>query len=76
MPDYDSIDERQVVERTGRGWDEWFRVLTVFDREHEERRDYHERARHLREEYRLDPWWARAVAVRYGREHEHERERG
>jgi hypothetical protein len=74
MPDYESIGERQVVERTGRGWDEWFRVLSVFDREHEERREYHERARHLREEYRLDPWWARAVAVRYGREHASERE--
>jgi hypothetical protein len=64
MPDFDAISEDDVMSGTGRGWPEWFRVLAEYDREYDDV-TAGERRRYLREEFGLDPWWARAVVVRY-----------
>ncbi len=64
MPDYESISEAAVMNRTGRGWPEWFRVLDVYEREYDDV-THRDRLHHLQEEFGLDTWWARAVAVRY-----------
>ena len=64
VADFDSISETDVMSATGRGWPEWFRVLAAYDREYDDVTPV-DRRRYLREEFRLDPWWARAVTARY-----------
>lgn len=51
-----------VLERTGRGWDEWFALLDAWGAAE---RTHTEIARRLREEYAVDGWWAQSVTVAY-----------
>jgi hypothetical protein len=56
------ISDKAVQAGTGKGWDEWFRLL---DARHTQGEGHTARARHLREQYGLSPWWAQVIAIRY-----------
>ncbi len=56
------ISDEVVRARTGKGSDEWYRLLDEWgaaDRGHTLT------ARHLAQEYGLSPWWAQCVTIRY-----------
>jgi len=57
-----SIGDAAVRERTGKGWDEWFAVLDAYGAPGAGATG---RARHLRQEYGVPPWWSHAVTSRW-----------
>ncbi len=59
-----TISDAAVAAKTGRVWREWFAEL---DRAGAEGWDHKTIAKHLREGYRIDFWWAQTVAVAYER---------
>ena len=58
------MSEEGITSRTGRGWDDWFRILDAWDGTG---RTHPEIARHLREEHGVDGWWAQGITVGYER---------
>lgn len=67
MPDTGEprIGDQTVRRRTGRGWEEWFRLL---DRWGAVERDHAAIARYMEEAHGVSGWWAQTVAVEYERE--------
>ena len=60
--DFRKISDESVQEKTGRGWEEWFKILDEWS--------IKERGQtfitwQLRERYKLSPWWAQVIATRY-----------
>ena len=49
------ISDEAVKAKTGKGWEEWFKILDA-------------RVEQLREHHGLSPWWAQTVTIRYERE--------
>ncbi len=58
------VAEEKVLEVTGRGWQDWFRLLDEWGAPS---RTHTEIARWLREEHRVDGWYAQALTVGYER---------
>jgi len=58
------MTERDAKAATGRGWEEWYRVLDESGGPAPGRRAITER---LAKEFGLAPWWAQTVAVEYER---------
>ena len=56
------ISEEAVKAKTGKIWEEWFTILESWGAKE---KGHTQSARHLREHYRLSPWWAQAVTIRY-----------
>ena len=61
-PEFRRLSDDSVRRRTGKGWDEWLRLLDDWGAE---QRGHTESARYLREAHGISPWWAQAVTVRY-----------
>ena len=61
----DGIRDAVVAEQTGKTWAEWFAVIEAWDRHMDQQADI---ARYLHKSYRMTPWWAHAVAIRYRHE--------
>jgi hypothetical protein len=58
------MSEASIRKGTGKGWDEWFRVLDAWDgTEH----THTEIARYVNAELGVDGWWAQSVTVGYER---------
>jgi hypothetical protein len=56
--------EATVRKATGRGWDEWFRILDEWGATE---RKHGEIARYLGQEHGVPPWWTQGVARGYER---------
>ena len=56
--------EESVRGATGKGWDEWFRILDAWGAAERTHRDI---ARHLNEDLGVSAWWSQTVAVGYER---------
>jgi len=61
------ISDEAVRAKTGKGWEEWFRILDTWGAK--EKR-HTQSAKHLLEHYEVGPWWAQAVTIRYEWERE------
>ncbi len=61
-----AVSEERCREKTGHGFDHWFRVLDRFGA----RKEGHTKAaRHLLEEHQVSAWYAQAITVAYERAH-------
>ncbi len=58
-----SMGDEAVRAKTGKGWDEWFKVLDELGIE----KSHQERARFLAAEHGLSGWWSQSVTVEYER---------
>ena len=61
-PDSSIIRDAAVQTQTGKTWSEWFAILDsrpMIDN------GQTAAAAYLHEVYRISPWWAQAVAIRY-----------
>lgn len=56
------ISEEAVKAKTGKVWGEWFTILDTWNAKE---KGHTQSVKHLREHYRLSPWWAQAVTIRY-----------
>jgi hypothetical protein len=56
------MSDETVRRSTGRGWDEWFRLLDDWDATS---KGHPAIARHVNETYGIDGWWAQTVTVGY-----------
>ena len=56
------IADATVREKTGKTSAEWYALLDEWGARD---KGHTATARYLREEHRVDPWWAQAVTVRY-----------
>lgn len=61
------ISDEAVLAKTGKGWEEWLRILDEWGMEE---KGHTLTAKHLQEEYGFGPWWAQAVTIRYEWERE------
>lgn len=58
------VSEAAIVKGTGRGWDDWFRILDAWDGTSH---THPEIARYVHGEHGIDGWWAQSVTVGYER---------
>jgi hypothetical protein len=58
------VSEEAIVKGTGRGWDDWFRILDAWGAR---TRNHTEIARHVNAEHGVDGWWSQSVTVGYER---------
>jgi hypothetical protein len=58
------MSEAAIVKGTGRGWDDWFRILDAWDATTHSHRDI---ARYVNAEHGVDGWWSQSVTVGYER---------
>jgi hypothetical protein len=58
------VSEDAIVKGTGRGWDDWFRMLDAWDATSH---SHTEIARYVNGEHGIDGWWAQSVTVGYER---------
>lgn len=58
------VSEEAIRKGTGRGWDDWFRVLDAWDGT---AHTHTEIARYVNGEHGIDGWWAQSVTVGYER---------
>lgn len=56
------ISDEAVRAKTGKGWEEWFRVLDTWGAKE---KGHTQSAKYLLDYYALSPWWAQAVTIRY-----------
>jgi uncharacterized protein DUF4287 len=64
-PAYEPLwSDEAVFEATGRGWDEWFKLLDAWDAT---TRTHPEMARWLAAEHDVSGWWAQSITVGYER---------
>lgn len=58
------VSEEAIRKGTGRGWDDWFRILDAWDGTSH---THTEIARHINGEHGIDGWWSQSVTVGYER---------
>jgi hypothetical protein len=58
------VSETAILKGTGRGWDEWFRILDAWDAT---TKNHTEIARYVHREHGIDGWWSQSVTVGYER---------
>lgn len=59
---FSKIGDNAVKAKTGRSWNQWFKILDSFD----VRANGHKlAAKHLTQKHKLGPWWSQAVTIRY-----------
>jgi uncharacterized protein YndB with AHSA1/START domain len=58
------MSEAAIRKGTGKGWDEWFRILDEWDATS---RNHTEIARHVNAKLGVDGWWSQSVTVGYER---------
>ncbi len=58
------VSEEAIVKGTGRGWDDWFRILDAWDATSH---THTEIARYVNGEHGIDGWWSQSVTVGYER---------
>jgi hypothetical protein len=58
------VSEGAIRKGTGRGWDDWFRILDAWDGTSH---THTEIARHVNGEHGIDGWWSQSVTVGYER---------
>jgi hypothetical protein len=56
------IGDETVLEKTGKNWKQWFKVLDGLDIETNGHRFA---SMTLYEKHKLSPWWSQAVTIRY-----------
>jgi hypothetical protein len=57
--------EKSVREKTGRAWDEWFKLLDTWGAKEKQHREI---ARWLSEKHQVDGWWAQSITGAYEQE--------
>ena len=60
--DFKVVTEDEVLSGTGKGWEEWFRIL---DESGISEKGHDPMVKHLQNHYSLNQTWAQAVAMRY-----------
>jgi hypothetical protein len=60
--DFKVVTEDEVLSGTGKGWEEWFRIL---DEAGIAEKGHDPMVKHLQNHYSLNQTWAQAVAMRY-----------
>jgi uncharacterized protein YndB with AHSA1/START domain len=60
-----NIGDDAVRKASGKGWQEWFRILDRFDAR---AKGHHAAACHLEEAHEVPGWWAQMITVQYERE--------
>jgi hypothetical protein len=58
------VSEEAILKGTGRGWDDWFRILDTWDGTSH---THTEIARYVNGEHGIDGWWSQSVTVGYER---------
>ena len=58
------VSEEAIVKGTGRGWDDWYRILDAWDATSH---THTEIARYVNGEHGIDGWWSQSVTVGYER---------
>ena len=58
------MSDAAITKGTGRGWDEWFRILDAWDATSH---THTEIARYVQAEHGVDGWWSQSVTVGYER---------
>ena len=58
------MSDEAIAKGTGRGWDDWFRILDAWDATSH---THTEIARYIHGEHAIDGWWAQGVTVGYER---------
>ena len=58
------VSDEAIVKGTGRGWDDWFRILDAWDATSH---THTEIARYVNGEHGIDGWWSQSVTVGYER---------
>jgi hypothetical protein len=58
------VSESAILKGTGRGWDDWFRILDAWDATTHSHTDI---ARYVNGEHGVDGWWSQSVTVGYER---------
>ena len=61
-PDFRKISDESVREKTSKGWEEWFEILDEWSMKE---KGHAFITWHLHERYKLNPWWAQTIAIRY-----------
>jgi hypothetical protein len=56
------IGDDAVKAKTGKSWNQWFKILDSFD---VQTNGHQLAAKRLSEKHKLGPWWSQAVAIRY-----------
>lgn len=56
------ISDEAVRAKTGKDWEEWFRVLDAWGASES---GHTASAKYLRDEHGVSAWWAQAVTIRY-----------
>ena len=60
-----AISEDSVRDKTGHGWDHWFKILDAFD---VVKHGHSKAAAHLVDAHGVSGWWAQSISVRYEQE--------
>lgn len=60
-----NISDQAVRTKTGKGWEEWFRILDRFD---VKKHGHKAAAKHLSEKHGVSDWWCQMITVQYERE--------
>jgi hypothetical protein len=59
---FSKISSEAVKTKTGKGWNEWFKILDKFN---VGANGHRLAAKHLSDKHKLGPWWSQAVTIRY-----------
>jgi hypothetical protein len=59
---FQKIGDDSVRAKTGKGWQDWFRLLDKFD---VKEKGHTQAAKYLRDKHGVNDWWAQAVTIRY-----------
>ena len=59
---YKDIKEEVILKRTRRNFDDWRRVL---DKLNVKKNGHKSAAKHLVSRYKVNPWWAQVIVIRY-----------
>jgi hypothetical protein len=62
MAGFRKISEESARKATGKGWQEWFKILDEWGMKG---KGHTLTAKYLEKELGIGPWWAQAVTIRY-----------
>ncbi|MDP3882877.1 MAG: hypothetical protein Q8Q48_02370 [Candidatus Staskawiczbacteria bacterium] len=59
---YKDIKEEVIIKRTRKHFNEWRKILDKFN---VKKNGHKASARHLTTKYKVNPWWAQVLVIRY-----------
>jgi len=59
---YKDIKKEVIIKRTKKDFNEWWRILDKFN---VKKNGHKEAVKHLAIKYKINPWWAQVIVIRY-----------